>query len=100
MKDEKCIFITYNQAYHPLIVRILNRNNLRGYTSWQGIEGEGSRGGEPHLGSHAWPTLNSAMMTIVPSDKVTPILGALRKLDESTPEQGLRAFVLPVEQSI
>lgn len=46
MKDEKCIFITYNQAYHPLIVRILNRNNLRGYTSWQGIEGEGSRGGD------------------------------------------------------
>lgn len=100
MKNEKCIFIAYNQAYHPLVVRILNRNNLRGYTAWQGIEGEGSRGGEPHLGSHAWPTLNSAMMTIVPSDKVESIMSALKKLDEATPEQGLRAFVLPVEQSI
>lgn len=100
MKNEKCLFITYNQAYHPMIVKILNKNNLRGYTSWQGVSGEGSRGGEPHLGSHAWPTLNNAMITIVPSDKVGYILEALKQLDESTPEQGLRAFVLPVDESI
>lgn len=96
----KSVFISYNQAYHPLVLRILRQLGLKGYTSWREVEGQGSRGGEPHLGSHAWPTMNSALMAVVPADKVEPLLTELRTLDEETPEQGLRAFVWAVEQSI
>lgn len=96
----KSVFISYNQAYHSLVLRILRQQGLKGYTSWRDVEGQGSRGGEPHLGSHAWPTMNSALMTIVPAEQVTPLLSALRALDEATPEQGLRAFVWSVEESI
>ncbi|HPQ55838.1 MAG TPA: hypothetical protein PLS52_01770, partial [Bacteroidales bacterium] len=58
----------------------------------------GSRGGEPHLGSHAWPTLNSALLTFVPDQLVDKLLEDLRKADESAPKQGLRAFVLEAEE--
>lgn len=96
----KSVFISYNQAYHMLVLRLLRQLGIKGYTSWREVEGQGSRGGDPHLGSHAWPTMNSALMAIVPDVKVEPLLAELRQLDEATPEQGLRAFVWSVEQSI
>lgn len=96
----KTVFIAYNQAYHPLILRILSRLSLKGYTSWSHIHGRGSTTGEPHLGSHAWPTMNDAMLVVVPEPKVELLLDDLRALDLATPEQGLRAFVWSVEQTI
>lgn len=96
----KSVFIAYNQAYEHLVMRILSRMTITGYTRWRDVEGRGSHTGEPHLGSHAWPTMNDALITIVPQSKVSDLLTALKQLDEATPEQGLRAFVWAVEQTI
>lgn len=99
-EELKSVFISYNQAYHELVLRILRQQGVKGYTSWSEVHGQGSRGGEPHLGSHAWPTVNSALLSIVPAGKVVSLLEQLRELDEATPEQGLRAFVWSIEQTI
>lgn len=96
----KSVFISYNQAYHDLVLRILSKLNLKGYTAWKEVQGRGTDTGEPHLGSHAWPTMNSALIAIVPEGRVAPLLAELKKLDEATPEQGLRAFVWAIESSI
>lgn len=96
----KSVFIAYNQAYHEIILRLLSRLALRGYTSWEQTQGKGSKEGEPHIGSHAWPTMNGAMLVIAPADRVPGLLAELRKLDEATPDQGLRAFVWSVEAMI
>lgn len=100
MEDLKAVFITFNQAYEPIIIRKLKHHSISGYTLWSSVQGKGSNGGNPHLGSHAWPTLNSAIMTIIPSDRVKLLLNDLKELDNATPEQGLRAFVLPIEDTI
>ena len=71
---------------------------VRGFTMWQDIAGRGSETGLPHLGSHAWPTMNNAMLTFVEDDKVDDILGKIRAMDEETPDLGLRAFVWNVEK--
>ena len=92
--------ITYNQAYRDIIVRTLERLNLRGYTHWDGVRGRGTKDGEPHLGNHAWPTMNEAIMTICDESKVEPLLSALKTLDEATPKQGLRAFVWTIDECI
>ncbi len=76
----------------------LEKNQITGFTFWEEVRGHGSRGGEPHLGSHAWPTLNSALLTFVPDQLVDKLLEDLRKADESAPKQGLRAFVLEAEE--
>ncbi|GAD05892.1 hypothetical protein PORCRE_1602 [Porphyromonas crevioricanis JCM 15906] len=81
-------------------MRTLERLNLKGYTHWPAVRGRGSRDGDPHLGTHAWPTLNEALMTVCEDHKVEPLLSALKELDEATPQQGLRAFVWTIEQSI
>ncbi len=71
---------------------------VRGYTMWQEISGRGSRDGEPHEGSHAWPAMNNAMFVAVEDDKVDKILDHIRQRDIDTPDLGLRAFVWDIEK--
>jgi len=96
----KSIFIAYDQAYHDQVVTILNYNHVRGFTCWDSVQGRGSKTGEPHFGSHAWPSLNSAIMTVVEDEKVKPILKDLKALDDTSKLMGLRAFVWNIEDGI
>ena len=94
----KAVLITYNQAYSDEIVEALEQCGQRGFTRWTDIQGRGHFNGTPHLGSHAWPEQNHAVLAVVPDDKVRPILDLLRAKDENAPDLGLRAFVWSVEE--
>lgn len=94
---KKAIFIAYNQAYYSEIVEVLDAHESRGYTMWEEIEGRGTYDGEPHEGSHAWPTMNNAVLAVVDAEKVGEILDDLRARDAKAPELGIRAFVWHVE---
>ena len=96
----KAIFISFNQAYYEMILSIMDRNSIRGYTYWEEVQGRGSKTGEPHYGSHAWPSMCSAIITIVDEAKVDPLLDALHRMDEETQQLGLRAFVWNIEKTI
>lgn len=96
----KSIFIAFDQAHYEKIVDILTRSNCRGYTSFDGVQGRGSHSGEPHYGSHAWPGLAGAIITIVDDHQVDSLLEKLRALDLDRPMLGLRAFVWDIEKSI
>lgn len=96
----KSIMITFDQAYNERIVELLDRMNCRGFTRWEQVQGRGSKIGEPHYGSHAWPSMCSAIMTVVDDHKVQPLLDKLHEMDQETEMLGLRAFVWNVEQCI
>lgn len=96
----KSVFITYDQAHQENVIEALNDSNIRGYTLFEQTGGRGSKTGDPHLGSHAWPSMNSAIITIVDDYKVPIILERLKKLDSDNPMLGLRAFVWSIEQTI
>ena len=96
----KSIFISFNQAYYEMIIGIMDHNNLRGFTYWDVVQGRGSKTGEPHYGSHAWPTLNSALLVMVEDEKVDSFLEQLRAIDKETEALGLRAFTWNNEKTI
>ena len=96
----KSIFIAFDQAYYEQVLPILSNNHVRGFTKWEEVQGRGSKTGEPHYGSHAWPTLNSAIITVVDDEKVKQILQDLRALDNTSDLMGLRAFVWNIEDGI
>ena len=96
----KSIMITFDQAYNERIVELLDRLNCRGFTRWEQVQGRGTKKGEPHYGSHAWPSMCSAIMTVVDDHKVQPLLDKLHEMDQEAEMLGLRAFVWNVEQSI
>ena len=96
----KTVFIAYDQAHQENIIEALNDTNVRGYTFLEQAGGRGTQGGEPHLGSHAWPSMNSVIITIIDDEKVEPLLKRLKRLDEDNSMLGLRAFVWNCEQNI
>ncbi len=93
----KAVFISYNQAHTLQINAMLDRLDIRGFTRWALTEGRGSSEGEPHYGTHAWPSMNSSLLVFMEPDRVDTLLDALRALDAEAPRQGLRAFVLDAQ---
>jgi len=96
----KSVLITFDQAHYDNIITLLDKSNCRGFTSWTQVQGRGSHTGEPHYGSHAWPSLASAIITIVEDSRVESLLESLRAMDHESPKLGLRAFVWNIEQYI
>ena len=96
----KALFIVYNQAYNQEIVELLEQFGQRGYTVWSEIGGRGSVDGEPHLGSHAWPTQNHALLSVMDDGLASKVMQKLREVDASSPALGLRAYTLGVEEAL
>lgn len=96
----KAVFIVYNQAYNKEIVELMESMGQRGYTVWENIGGRGSVEGEPHLGDHAWPTQNHAVLSVMEDSLAGKVMEALRKTDADNPKLGLRAYVLPVNETL
>ena len=70
---KKAVFITYNQALTERVAYILEKLQIRGFTQWPLVNGAGTVNGEPRMGNHTWPEMNSATMTIFDVDLV-PLL--------------------------
>ncbi len=96
----KAILITFDQAFYEKIVEMLERNSCRGFTYWENVQGRGSETGEPHFGSHAWPSMNSAILTVVEDRRVNTVLELLHEMDLNKPKLGLRAFVWDLARAI
>ncbi|MCM1031920.1 MAG: hypothetical protein NC410_10840 [Oscillibacter sp.] len=89
----KAVFITYNQALTERVSYILEQLRIKGFTQWPLVNGAGTDTGEPRMGNHTWPEMNSATMTIVKDEMVPLILKYVEKLDNVNQENGIRAFV-------
>lgn len=96
----KAVYIVYNQAHTEKIEFILDRLEISGYSQWLNMKGRGSRGGVPHMGTHTWPEINSATMTIVEDSLVEPLLDAIQKMDKVNEDVGVRAFVWDILKSV
>jgi nitrogen regulatory protein PII len=95
----KAVMIIFNQANTEKVEFIFDSLQIKGFTWWSEVKGRGSDTGEPRMGTHTWPELNSAAMTIIDDDLVETLLDNVRKLDEINKEIGIRAFVWNIERT-
>ena len=79
---------------------MLDQLGIRGFTFFDVVQGRGNISGEPHRGTHTWPDMNSAVMTIVQDDKVEELLSNVKKLDMRNEAAGVRAFSWNIEQMV
>ena len=96
----KAVMIIFNQANTERVEYMLNKLEIRGYTWFSDVKGRGSETGEPRMGTHTWPEMNSAALTMIPDEKVDDLLEAVKKLDEVNEEVGVRAFVWNIEKTV
>ena len=93
----KAVFIVYGQSLTQPVEQLLNKMSIRGFTRWEEVQGRGGKDGEPHYGTHAWPSKNGAVLTVIDEQKVDDLLEALRHINEQAEQQGLNAFVWNIE---
>ena len=96
----KSVMIVFNQANTERVEYLLDMLNIRGFTFFEQVQGRGTNGGEPRRGTHAWPEMNSCVITIVPDEQVPMLLETVKKLDMRNEEVGVRAFVWNIEATV
>ncbi|HYX06147.1 MAG TPA: P-II family nitrogen regulator [Bacteroidales bacterium] len=96
----KAVMIIFNQANTERVEYMFDRLGIRGYTWWQDVKGRGTETGEPRQGTHTWPEMNSAALTMIPDEQVDVLLDKVKKMDEVNKEVGVRAFVWNVEKTV
>ncbi|MDD2380294.1 MAG: PG0541 family transporter-associated protein [Mariniphaga sp.] len=96
----KAVMIVFNQTNTERVEYMFDKLGIRGYSWFSEVRGRGTNTGEPRMGTHTWPEMNSAAITMVPDEKVDPLLDAVHKLDSIHEEVGIRAFVWNVENMI
>ena len=79
---------------------MLDRLGIKCFTYWEYVQGQGSVDGEPRRGTHTWPEMNSAIITVVDDEIVPELLGRIKRLDNRNKEVGVRAFVWNVEATV
>lgn len=96
----KSVMIVFNQANTERVEYMLDTLGIRGFTFWENVQGRGSKNGEPHRGTHTWPEMNNAVMTVIDDSLVDEVLLSVKKLDKRNEEVGVRAFVWNIEQMV
>lgn len=96
----KSVLIVFNQAFTSRVEYMLDELGIRGFTFFEQVQGRGSSDGEPHRGTHTWPEMNSAVITVVQDEKVGELLKTVKKLDSRNKSVGVRAFVWNIEQMV
>ncbi|MBR5811592.1 MAG: hypothetical protein IKY80_01150 [Alistipes sp.] len=89
-----------NQSMYDAVIEIMDEMGIRGFTGWEELIGRGTNDGEPHLGNHAWPAMNSALISVMEDDKAQEFLSKLKQLDEENHQQGIKAFAWEVSSMI
>ncbi|MBQ7221909.1 MAG: hypothetical protein IJS02_00380 [Bacteroidales bacterium] len=96
----KAVFIVFNQSNTGRVEYMLDQLKISGFTMFEQVQGRGTNGGRPHRGTHTWPEMNSAVMTVVEDSLVPDLLATVKKLDLRNKEVGVRAFVWNIEQTV
>ena len=96
----KAVMIIFNQANTERVEFMFDKLGISGYTWFSEVRGRGSETGEPRMGTHTWPEMNSAALTVIPAGAVDQLLESVRKLDKINDEVGVRAFVWNIEKSV
>lgn len=96
----KAVLIVHNQAHTERIEYMLDRLEINGFTKWESVQGRGSSTGEPRMGTHTWPEMNSSVLAVVNEDQVPGLLENVKKLNAINEEVGIRAFVWSIEETV
>jgi hypothetical protein len=93
----KMVMVAYNEAIDTEVMEILAGCALKNYTKVTGAFGRGETSGT-HLGNDVWPGRNNILYVLCEEGQAKQILSGIRKLREKFGQEGLKAFVLAVEE--
>jgi len=90
------VFIIYNEAIDEEVMELLRSSGAENYTKIKGVLGKGSTSGT-HLGDDVWPGKNNFLYVACAAGVAGAIVEAVKGLRQTMGQEGVKAFVLPVE---
>lgn len=97
MSSGKMIMIFYNEAIDMEVMETLEHCALKSYTKFLGVYGRGETSGT-HLGNDIWPGRNNVLYVACSEKESEKLISCIRELRKKLGKEGIKAFVLPVEE--
>ncbi|NIM02922.1 hypothetical protein GTN66_02055 [bacterium] len=95
----KLIFLVYNVVIESKVMEELEKVKVKSYTKLPSIHGAGTHSA-PHLDTHVWPEVNHGLFIAVEEEKKDEVLNRMKELKSIYKKEGLKVFVLPLEEAI
>lgn len=95
----KMFMVVYSQAADYDVIDQFKKAGIRRYTKMEEVQGEGAES-DPKLGTNVWPGKNNVLFVAVPSEESETIKDVVKHLKEKHPRAGVKAFMLPMEETV
>ncbi len=92
----KMVVIAYNEAIDIEVMEILGRCSVRNYTKMTGVFGKGEVSGT-HLGNDIWPGRNNVLYVACEETQAKQLMIQIKEARKKLGKEGIKAFVLSVE---
>ena len=93
----KMIMIAYNEAIDAEVMEVLKNCGLKNYTKLTDVFGSGATSGI-HEGNDIWPGRNNLLYVACEERAAQQLLIYVKELRKKLGKEGIKAFVLPVEE--
>ena len=91
------VIVVYNEALDMEVMEVLERCGSKNYTKIIGAFGKGETSGI-HLGSDIWPGRNNILSIVSDEKQARQIISCVKELRRTLGLEGVKAFILPVEE--
>ncbi|MFH1415868.1 MAG: PG0541 family transporter-associated protein [Elusimicrobiota bacterium] len=93
----KLLFISYNAAIETEIMECATKCGINTFTKIVRMHGAGTHS-DPHLDNAIWPGFNNGLIIAVDEVKKDEIMAKIKIFKEQNLKEGVKVFVLPVEE--
>ena len=97
--EQELIMLVFNSSIENEVMEALKGAGMTCYTRFPDVQGVGKES-EPRLDSHVWPGSNTMLMICAGREIREEVLAAIRTLKERHAEEGVKAIILPIIDSI
>lgn len=92
----KMLMLVYNEALNDEAMEILESCAIKNYTKLTGVFGRGETSGT-HLGTDIWPGRNNILYIACEEAAAKKILIAVKQARKTLGAEGIKAFLMPLE---
>jgi nitrogen regulatory protein PII len=91
------VMLVYNEAIDTEVMEVLENCALKNYTKLTGVFGSGTTSGI-HEGNDIWPGRNNILYVVCDEKQAMQLLSYVKELRKKLSKEGVKAFVLPIEE--
>ncbi|MBU1999108.1 MAG: hypothetical protein KKE64_06400 [Candidatus Omnitrophica bacterium] len=93
----KMVMLVYNEAIDEEVMEVLENCAMKNYTKITQVIGRGNSSGTHH-GNDVWPGRNNILYVACDEKQAKQMLSCIKELRKKFSHEGVKAFVLPVEE--